>query len=85
MQKNKVILFSRIKSLEVIIQTGIVDIVEGMLHHDIPEVPMLGKNGTDGEQVPDAQGHKGAPELVQVHQCLLWCLFLGGQTGDGIP
>lgn len=78
-------LFSRIESLEVVVETGIVDIVEGMLHHNVPEVPVLGENGTDGEQVTNAQGHKGAPELLQVHECLLWSLFLGGQTGDGIP
>lgn len=57
-------LFSRIESLEVVVQTGIVDIVEGMLHHDVPEVPLLGENGTDGEQVTHAKSHKGTPELL---------------------
>lgn len=42
-------LFSRIESLEVVVQTGIVDVVEGMLHHNVPEVPVLGENGTNGE------------------------------------
>lgn len=42
-------LFSRIESFEVVVQTGIVDIVEGILHYDVPEVPVLGENGTDGE------------------------------------
>lgn len=42
-------LFSRIESLEFVVETGIVDIVEGMLHYDVPEVPVLGENGTDGE------------------------------------
>lgn len=73
-------LLPRIESPEVVVQTGIVDIVEGMLHHNVPKVPVLGEYGTDREEVSNAQGHKGTPELSQVHQRLLWSLLLCGQT-----
>lgn len=60
-------LLPRVESLEVVIQTGIVDIVDGMSHHDVPEVPVLGENGTDRNKVANAECHKGTPELSQIH------------------